>query len=255
MGQDQAGCLRDAMLCQRDILIFPPKIRKASRAPVWRIAHRALLCLLMGQMVFMLVGCTSRGSYRYRLTVQVDTPEGVRSGSSILEVRYYNVPDWLPNGGGTSSQYRGEAVAVDLPGGQTLFALLTGQDGGSIERFAPEAIRAAGQPVTAESIQNVRGIFRVPLEYYPQFVRFRHLAKPNSVEAVDPSNLSRSFGQNTRLKSVLVQITEEKPSFSITKRLPWLKDFRTSLDGQRYQMTHDLANNLYRHSFIRGDQE
>jgi hypothetical protein len=54
--------------------------------------------------------------------VEVDTPQGVRSGSTVREIK------WIPQGsisatGFTTSQ-KGEAVAVDLPPDDTLFVLM-----------------------------------------------------------------------------------------------------------------------------------
>src|SRR4051812_20640408 len=69
-----------------------------------------------------------RDRWRYKMTVEVETPEGVRTGSAVREVRYQ------PGGGGWIAQsrpqwyLRGEAVAVDLPGGRTLYALMAGND-------------------------------------------------------------------------------------------------------------------------------
>ena len=63
--------------------------------------------------------------YRYRLTVEVDTPQGLRTGSSVIEVQTSVAGEYsIPSPGAVSHRVRGEAVAVDLPGGQTLFALL-----------------------------------------------------------------------------------------------------------------------------------
>lgn len=68
------------------------------------------------------------GKYHYKMTVEVETPDGLRPGSSVREVIYtedliakYLIK--LPDAGVVSVRQHGEAVAVDLPGGQTLFAL------------------------------------------------------------------------------------------------------------------------------------
>ena len=63
-------------------------------------------------------------SYRFRMTVEVETPEGLRTGSSVYEVTAGNRTAILPEMADRHKGLRGEAVAVDLPGGHTLFALL-----------------------------------------------------------------------------------------------------------------------------------
>ena len=100
-------------------------LKTAAMAPyaVERSAVRfAILLAVVAAITLGLSGCTKADSYRYRLTVEVDTPQGLRTGSSVIEVGFLKIPDWLPNGGGVSIKYRGEAVAVDLPDGQIVFA-------------------------------------------------------------------------------------------------------------------------------------
>ncbi|HEY8604753.1 MAG TPA: hypothetical protein VIL62_10545, partial [Tsuneonella suprasediminis] len=68
-------------------------------------------------------------TYRYRLKVEVETPEGLKTGSSVIEVEQS-----MGRSAGTGfgeiimRRVHGEAVAVDLPGGRTLFALLRSED-------------------------------------------------------------------------------------------------------------------------------
>lgn len=70
----------------------------------------------------------SRNAHRFRLTVEVNTTYGPRSGSSVVEVEREDVR-WIPVPG---SRYmfrvRGEAVFVDLGGGRNLVAVLTHGD-------------------------------------------------------------------------------------------------------------------------------
>src|SRR3546814_7612883 len=55
--------------------------------------------------------------YRYRLAVEVATPEGLRSGSSVIEVQATRgIGLFGPEAGEISLAAHGEAVAVDLPG-------------------------------------------------------------------------------------------------------------------------------------------
>ncbi|MEL7519551.1 MAG: hypothetical protein AAFN48_11435, partial [Pseudomonadota bacterium] len=68
--------------------------------------------------------------YRYRLTVEVDTPEGLKTGSGVIEVERDAASAVVnPSAAVLRTRIRGEAVAVDLPGGQTLYALLRSAGG------------------------------------------------------------------------------------------------------------------------------
>ena len=72
----------------------------------------------------MLRGCGFLGysSYRFKMTVEVETPHGLKTGSSVYEVQAYKTTDLATGGGSSDSDLRGEALALDLPGGKTLFA-------------------------------------------------------------------------------------------------------------------------------------
>ncbi len=67
---------------------------------------------------------SSLPTYRYRLTVEVDTPKGLKSGSGVVEVHTTEQGSWnIDSPGLISTEVYGEAVAVDLPSGSTLFAV------------------------------------------------------------------------------------------------------------------------------------
>lgn len=56
--------------------------------------------------------------------IGVETPQGLRRGSSVYWIIARNKSALSPTGQASEWQVSGEAVAVDLPGGQTLLALL-----------------------------------------------------------------------------------------------------------------------------------
>ncbi|QHD65727.1 hypothetical protein GS397_00665 [Sphingobium yanoikuyae] len=61
---------------------------------------------------------------RYRMTVDVKTPFGIRTGASVIETTLASGPR-TGEGAGLSSGLQGEAVFVDLPNGHNLVALLS----------------------------------------------------------------------------------------------------------------------------------
>ena len=127
---------------------------------------------------FALTSCGySLPTYRYRMTVEVETPEGLRSGSTVIEVKNGSGPT-----GGVGSSVRGEAVAVDLGARGILFALLrTMTDGDHASEIAPAALltRAGHKRGNAEAFgNNIRAMKKIkqaaelPRTYYPALVRF-----------------------------------------------------------------------------------
>lgn len=90
------------------------------------MARRRVLGVLAGGLAAVLSGCgfSSNPTYRFKMTIEVDTPQGVKTGSSVYEVETTGSRDLVAGGKGSRFTLRGEAVAVDLGDGRTLFALL-----------------------------------------------------------------------------------------------------------------------------------
>lgn len=226
------------------------------------IARRTMLCLFAGFVSILLVGCGLVKSYepfRYRLTVEVDTPQGVRTGSSVIEVTAGEVGTTL---GGAGVEVRGEAVSVDLPGGQTLIALLQGdhdpyefagrvmflvtpfKGGDKQEGFGPllEAVRANRKVNVVPRMRP--GYYDVdpPFSAYPMLVRFRDIRDPRTMERVDPDNLAALFGPRVKLRRITVQVTDDPVTDNIKHRFnkeffnDWAQ-FRESIEHCR-QVDH-----------------
>lgn len=224
------------------------------------VGRRAVLGILAAGAAVVLAGCNGISHerfepVRYRLTAEVETPEGVRIGSSVIEVTWGASRLDGPFGGAGYS-VKGEAAAVDLPGGQTLFVLLSSADdvdwaawvikriptAGKAEQAIPESsdpkARIASARRELDLIRADRAIHPVwssapPHQIAglsaPTLVRFRDVANPKSVEQVDPDNLVKSFGPGYRLKSLTVQMTDAFVTTGIEKRLGWLGKHAGSL--------------------------
>jgi hypothetical protein len=228
-------------------------------------AARALLGLPIAAALLLLAGCGERlPTYRYRMTVEVDTPEGLRTGSSVIEVRTRKGPGFPgPEAGGILGEVRGEAVAVDLGTRGTLFALLRGARGtetgagGYAWALLPNPPRDDGgieaMRENYRALASAQGTAALSPDQYPMLVRFRDLSQPTTVQEVAPGALQEHFGQGVRLRRITVEITNDKPTAEIAQLLPWLGTTSGYLDGQFTQKSHDLANRLDRGAFKRRD--
>jgi hypothetical protein len=239
---------------------------------VARIIQAAWLALA----ALVLSGCgiadDKAPDYRYRLTVEVDTPEGLRAGSSVIQVQQ-SLGGAASAGGLAGGQIyyeaRGEAVAVDLPGGRTLFALLRSDDNidwaaGVMQGLAP---KSQGES-WAESFDNVlliNGVVEVPRMWpanatlpersaYPMLVTFGDVADPASVARVNPDDLAAIFGEGVTLKRITVALTDDPVTTGIEQRLGWMDAYRNRwFDGNRTIVedltTDDLTAHLTAGSF------
>lgn len=203
-----------------------------------------------------LAGCGERvPTFRYKMTATVDTPEGARQESTVVELRNFYESGVL--GTGLESRAKGEAIPVDLGKRGTLFILLTSPDDPSLVFGMPFAALLPEQPDnrgTSEALANnyrtlakVTGSGTLPRNAYPRFVRFHDIRDPTSVEEVDPGNLAAAFGDGVRLRGITFQITDDRRTDGrMDGLLPWLKEYH----GKRFDGRHlhyadgDLPNQL-----------
>lgn len=189
------------------------------------MARRGAIGLLAGGVAAVLGGCSLFGNrgYRFKMTVEVETPEGLRSGSSVYEVETVNTTDLVAGGKGSRFDYSGEAVAVDLPDGRTLFALLktvamSGHDNVVVSSmvamdpaFDYDWMASTSRIAAREGI---RSPAEVPAEYYPMLVVFGDINDPTTVEQVAPTSIG--------VKRIIVQVADEPVTTGIEERLRWL---------------------------------
>lgn len=180
--------------------------------------------------------------YRYRLTVEVETPEGLRTGSSVIEVQQ-SIGRTTMDGFGEQVflRTRGEAVAVDLPDGRTLYALL--RSGGDVEwaaRVIPFLSPDAEDDNPLDDFLQLKGKKDLPRTFppvawikersaYPMMVTFGDEADPASVAEVDPDNLAATFGEGVKLKRITAELTDDPVTTGIEDRLGWLPEVRGAL--------------------------
>lgn len=216
-------------------------------------------------MAFALVAYTS--TVRYRLTVHVETPEGIKAGSGVIEVRTWIRRAWTAHlfGGSTKDvSVTGEAVPVDLGPRGVLFVLLNCKNKNNRpidcgrDKLPVQVLRRSGEIKTLDEVdaervvRSAKGPRAVAVEDMPFMVRFRDIVDPMTVEAVEPEDLAVSFGDGVKLKRVTVEIVDAPVTVGIEKKLAWLVGLSTSLSGKRIVSTNDLVDRLGARSFKRG---
>ena len=218
------------------------------------MARRGVLEILLAGATFaMTSGCRALNGgtpdFRYRFTVEIDTPEGLKSGSSVIEVSRpgYDSPTW-----------RGQAAIIDLASRGKAFALLRANsdewsDGvnwalntmgkayfdslSDEERAAyfKKSARARDGEMFSASGQ----VYTLPRHFmhapdtgfrhklgdtpsaYPMLVFFRDITDPKSVEKIDPDNMGAALGSGVALRRITVQLTDDDVTTGIEKVLPW----------------------------------
>lgn len=225
---------------------------------------------------------SSSGTWRYKLTVAVETPEGVKTGSAVREVRASGNTKIFPEQAPVSFKVTGEAVVVDLGARGQVFALLKtykhGIDGAHY--IVPDAFPNPDMDMTGWGGYYSRleaGPIELKQSLYPMFVHFRDAADPKTVENLleyercsDERGVSRgtvclkndrfgeAFGEGVTLKSVTIEMTKEPVTTGGVERyLSWLPEYENMMfDGQRYNTANSkypFANSLAAGAFKAGD--
>lgn len=227
--------------------------RAGQREPfaVWLLRLLLLPSLLLTAACGDVLG-KSYPPYRYRLTVEVETPQGLRQGSSVIEVQTLKEGALSLSGGGAGgdvvNRVKGQAVAVDLPNGQTLFALLRSDwdRDWPATVFALQVPYPTQQEVAARSpdgewnpqrnfemwmdrIEVAHGVVDLPrlrklgpdqVSAWPMFARFRVARDPRSIERVDVDHLPAVFGAGYKVHRICLERTDDRVTTGIFARLP-----------------------------------
>ena len=196
------------------------------------IARRSILALISRVGTAMLSGCGLFGGgneYRYKLTVELETPEGLRTGFAVRQVNWSAGRSVTQEASTASMSHKGEAVMVDLPNGETLFALMS-PDGQETPMLAfGSAAQTSGSD---RSVKVLRPPATPQTAYvgggsgYPWFVRFKDTDDPKTLQKDDPANLAVSFGSGYRLKRVTAQIVDEPVTERVMGKLAWLERYK-----------------------------
>lgn len=185
--------------------------------------------------------------WNQKLTVAVETPQGIKSGSAVTHVSWQDanaLGNYIPT-------YSGEATVVEIAHGRYLFALI-GEKSKYIAQYTFHkqfGISRADYQKLLPEIEKFRGTADVPRNRYPLLVTFADTSDPKTVQKVDPDNLAASFGPGVSLKRITLGITDEKVTEGqIAKLLTWLDQYRNRmLDGNRIstiKSPNRLANDL-----------
>jgi hypothetical protein len=186
-------------------------------------------------------------THRYRITVEIDRPEGVRSGSTVIEVSKRDVRWVLIGRGNYEYRVRGEALFIDLGAGRNVIGLLaTGASASNISQMTSLFVEAYGHYRWDKDVWSGRtklqGVVELQPPLIPTLVTFLDLSDPATarivyatgvVESSDGRSGWRStprvmtdrvaelLGPGFRFKRALLEMVSEPPKQGMANRLPW----------------------------------
>jgi hypothetical protein len=186
-------------------------------------------------------------SWRYRLTINMETPEGIKTGVSVYQIAV-STGMGFGDSSGAHMYAKGEALVVDLGTRGILFALMINDqevdyNGYLVFKTFPYPgpkqgpLSGVATPAGLKYYSNLRAKAELAPSQLPTLVRFRDTNDPKTVELVDANDLAKSFGAGVRFKSATIEmvdagvwpfsmfgITGEPVTRGIETRLVWLDD-------------------------------
>jgi hypothetical protein len=188
-----------------------------------------LLALIVGDQIRI-----NRPDHKYRLSLEVMTPEGVKNASGVFSVH----PDRGYSRGG-KTRTKGDAISLDLGSGKLLLVLLAIEDvtldTEEINYLAVRAFTASGQRAVFKQMDRLKGSAPVPEQYRPVLASLSDPFNPTTMRAVNPADLAAAFGPGVRFSKMMVEIVPnglwpidfggvlgEPVTRGIGRTLPWL---------------------------------
>ncbi len=201
------------------------------------------VALIYGAIQVMYPTCT----FRYKLTAEVMTPDGLKTGSSVIEVSYHDFSSLsgVPN---LIMSARGEAVLVPLDEKRLFVVTLTsaesgrGQTNNGSYDLPAELVKGPldlyALPLKVLNVSWIRHDERklveqiavsrrerqrlaVPFANLPTLVVFNRIADPDSIVVVQPDELDKTLGSGFALQNVWLELSEDLPTNTQMKMFPW----------------------------------
>jgi len=207
--------------------------------------------LLFIVLLGWLSGCgPEEYTWNERTTVTVRTPQGIVTGTSVIEYRATYCPDGcgFPPVHQIHWDYTGEATVVEVLPDRYLFVLpqIFLADA---HRWAPGVLGEFSNP--GERFQNAStlvGPVTVPVDAYPEMLTFLEWENARTLIEIDPIDISESFGDRIEIVAITIEVTSDSASQPIVPELlNWSCEQRTDEDGSlhSFQVQDDSPRGWY----------
>ena len=205
----------------------------------------AKLVLFVASFVAIVCFMYPRDSIRYKITVNIETPEGLKTSSAVREVTVQQTPKLTPEMQSTKI-FKGEAVVLDLGTRGVLFAVMGTDDYRTFFRALAPNDTARSKATSAYGLKPYKALPKeakpLSVQFHPTMVMFKDMKDPKSItlayhvtsyEVRDKNdnkeikykvedNLEKLFGKGVKLQSITMERTEEPLTERIGSYLGWI---------------------------------
>lgn len=229
------GFVRPGTCCWR-------RPRRGTKAGVRAGALLATACATLVTLVLLAACGENDVTFRYRLAFSVSVNGAVKSGSSIISVRYWKGGASWGTGEATYTIVKGVAPVIDLgPHGMLVAAMA--YDVGEWARRKKQYGLACKQPIDAAWLPGQFGLKLAALanlregkreladDFYPSFIWFPSGQPYERAQQLCPEEFSRVIGANIELRSATIEAAPDAPLLTrLEIRARWLDEIRIDQD-------------------------
>lgn len=174
-------------------------------------------------------------TWRYKITIEIETPEGIKSGSAVREVRARKNAARFLNPDVNPIEYSviGEAVVIDLEEKGVLFSLLDWDSNSILEN---------NFPINSEAPEGALGYYKklkigtkVVNNNWASFVFLTNKDNSENMYRLDSKNFEKVFNGKITYKKTTIEITDEPVTLKMEELLSEIGGGSKKYDRQLFQ--------------------
>ncbi len=148
-------------------------------------------------------------TWRYKITIEIETPEGIKSGSAVREVRAWKNAAKLINPDIREVTYRtfGEAVLIDLGENGVLFYPIDWDSNALLERAFPTSEKNSWSSV--QHYKLLPNGLKAVQEGWISFIWLKDLTGADPMRRLDSKDFVNVFGDGFKLKQTVIEMTND----------------------------------------------
>lgn len=185
-------------------------------------------------------------TWNYRITVEVETPDGIKTGSTVRQLQMQEIVQLNPDRGNAQFRVKGEAIVIDLGKYGALVEIPDYQE--FLDAFPVEH---ANRIKYYNSLPNGK-VSHLNTGNYP-LINFQNIDDPDSIRTVNSDQFEQSFDKEVNLKKITILTTEDEVTYGqVRKHFSWFGKKHLGVN-QANRNEKDHAKFLTNSDFIKGE--
>lgn len=197
---------------------FCDKDFERERAMTKIISSVLAIVILLTISVFWIHRKSGATVKRFKISIAIETPTGIKRGSSVVEVNenLRRSPTYF--------DYRGTAVSIAISPTDTMYGILVGED--ESNNYVQNLYNVIKSNQNSKHLNiNIFPKYKYS-DTIPMFLSFSNRHDPSSAHIIERLENGSKLENNTKLKEISISFSNEKIDRSIEDQLDWIRIYR-----------------------------